>query len=162
MTLLEYREKMWQYAVYPNKGDNLLYAELGLISEIGELAGEAKRIIRDDNGELTPERREKIIDELGDILWYIAACSHEGNDKKLFFVPKRYKSYKCRNVQHVAELVFILLEDVRERFYPNSIKVVEGICEWLETDISTVLQKNLEKLESRRQRDKLKGSGGDR
>lgn len=48
------------------------YVRLGLISEVGEVAGQVKRIIRDDGGVLTPERREKLLDELGDVLWYWA------------------------------------------------------------------------------------------
>ena len=58
MNLSEYRKSMWKFAVYPNRGSNPLYAELGLLSEIGELAGEAKRVIRDDEGEITSERKD--------------------------------------------------------------------------------------------------------
>lgn len=49
----------------------LAYCGLGL-GESGEVQGNIKKLIRDDNGVLTPERTEKIIDELGDVLWYIA------------------------------------------------------------------------------------------
>lgn len=50
----------------------LLYVALGLANEAGEAAGEIKKAVRDDGGEITPERRQAIIDELGDVLWYAA------------------------------------------------------------------------------------------
>jgi NTP pyrophosphatase (non-canonical NTP hydrolase) len=47
------------------------YAVLGLMSEVGELASEYKKLIRNDDGIMTTERRENIKEEMGDILWYI-------------------------------------------------------------------------------------------
>lgn len=54
-----------------------VYPALGLADEAGEVAGEVKRILRDDGGLLTTERRRKILIELGDALWYIAALAEE-------------------------------------------------------------------------------------
>lgn len=51
------------------------YAALGLCGEAGEVAGEVKKISRNDNGYLTPERRVKIISEIGDVLWYAEALA---------------------------------------------------------------------------------------
>ncbi len=48
---------------------------LGLAGEAGEVANQVKKIIRDDGGQITDERRIKIIDELGDVLWYVAMVS---------------------------------------------------------------------------------------
>ena len=48
------------------------YLALGLNEEAGEVAGQVKRIERDDDGVLTDERRAKISKELGDTLWYVA------------------------------------------------------------------------------------------
>lgn len=50
---------------------NLAYLGLGLAGESGELAGKISKIYRDDNGTLTDDRREDLLDELGDVLWYI-------------------------------------------------------------------------------------------
>ena len=47
-----------------------LYPILGLVGETAELANQAKKIIRDDKGILTPERATKMRDELGDGAWY--------------------------------------------------------------------------------------------
>ena len=50
---------------------SLTYSTAGLASEVGELMGEYKKIFRNDGGTLTPERRARMLDELGDILWYV-------------------------------------------------------------------------------------------
>lgn len=58
-------------AVYPAK-ESIYYTSLGLAGECGEVCNQVKKIIRDDHGELTEARREKLIDELGDVAWYFA------------------------------------------------------------------------------------------
>jgi NTP pyrophosphatase (non-canonical NTP hydrolase) len=95
LTLNEYQDKAMSTAVYPgqNSPQGFIYTALGLNGEAGEVAEHAKKLLRDDNGEITPERRPKILKELGDQLWYIAACARElgftleevavGNNEKL-------------------------------------------------------------------------------
>ena len=51
----------------------ILFLTLGLAGEVGEVANQVKKVYRDDKGILSEERREKIIRELGDSLWYMAA-----------------------------------------------------------------------------------------
>ncbi|HLH45669.1 MAG TPA: nucleoside triphosphate pyrophosphohydrolase family protein [Acidimicrobiales bacterium] len=64
-------------AMYPDAGANLVYPVLGLASEAGEVAGKAKKAIRDAGGVIDPARRSQILDELGDVLWYVAAICDE-------------------------------------------------------------------------------------
>ena len=45
---------------------------LGLPGEAGEVADKFKKIIRDNKGVISDEDCEKIVMELGDVLWYIA------------------------------------------------------------------------------------------
>ena len=45
--------------------------------EGGEVANEVKKIYRDDAGFVTEDRRAKIADELGDVLWYVAELAHQ-------------------------------------------------------------------------------------
>lgn len=77
MKFEEYQEKAGLTALYPRRGSNLEYPTLGLAGEAGEVANVVKKIQRDDGGNLTPERREVLKDELGDVLWYISACADE-------------------------------------------------------------------------------------
>ena len=48
-----------------------------MTGEAGEVANIVKKIQRDFNGELTDDIRLRLLDELGDVLWYISACADE-------------------------------------------------------------------------------------
>jgi len=72
----EYQNLASLTAIYP-EGAGLLYTTLGLASEAGEVAGKVKKAIRDDGGQLSPERVKQLSDELGDVLWYVAMLSRE-------------------------------------------------------------------------------------
>jgi len=71
MTFNEYQAKALATAIYP-KGSALEYTTLGLCSEAGEVAGKVKKVIRDNNGIFTDEKKEAIMDEVSDVLWYVA------------------------------------------------------------------------------------------
>ena len=77
MTFDEYSERAGVTAVYPNRGNDMMYPTLGLCGESGEIAEKVKKMIRDDGGVLTDERRDLLKKELGDVMWYIAALCHE-------------------------------------------------------------------------------------
>lgn len=77
LTLAEYSRAVSKFAVYPNRGDNLMYALLGLGEEAGEALGKGKRMIRDDGGILTEARKAELVAELGDVAWYLNACAFE-------------------------------------------------------------------------------------
>ena len=66
-------------AVYPGAGENLLYPTLGLCGEGGEVAEKIKKMVRDDGGELSSERRAALAKELGDVLWYVAQIATEAD-----------------------------------------------------------------------------------
>lgn len=46
----------------------------GLAEEAGEVAGLAKRVLRNFSKDQQRATRENFIDEMGDVLWYLAAC----------------------------------------------------------------------------------------
>lgn len=73
----QYQIAARETAQYPDIGHNLCYPTLGLAGETGEVAERVKKMIRDDGGVLTPERREALKAELGDVLWYVAALCSE-------------------------------------------------------------------------------------
>jgi NTP pyrophosphatase (non-canonical NTP hydrolase) len=62
------------FVVYTKRYDPqyaVLYPALGLASEAGEVAGKVKKVLRDAAGQLDIEQANKIIDELGDVIWYV-------------------------------------------------------------------------------------------
>ena len=90
MRLKEYQIKSRKTAIYPTlelplkpykRADRVamgfLYPALGLAGEAGEVLENIKRIIRDDEGNITEERRAKIEKELGDVGWYWAQLATE-------------------------------------------------------------------------------------
>ena len=95
-------------ATYPQERA-LEYLVLGLTSEAGEVAGKYKKIIRDNEGQFTPELTEALLDEIGDVLWY---CSE--------------------------------------------------LASQLKTNLGAVAAKNVTKLQSRKQRGAIGGSGDNR
>lgn len=54
-----------------------MYPTLGLSGETGEIAEKVKKIIRDDHGVITDEKRDQIAKEAGDVLWYLSQLATE-------------------------------------------------------------------------------------
>ena len=79
ISMNEYQRQADTTAIYPNKGEigGLMYAALGLTGEAGEVANKVKKVLRDDNGELTDEKRVAILKEVGGVQWYVAALCTE-------------------------------------------------------------------------------------
>jgi len=77
MNFSEYQKKSRKTAGYPNAGGNFIYPTLGLAGEAGEVANKIKKIVRDDGGEVTSEKRAEIEKELGDVLWYVSQIATE-------------------------------------------------------------------------------------
>lgn len=77
MTLNNYQKKSRKTALYPNQGNNYIYPTLGLVGEAGEVADKIKKVIRDNGGIVSSEKKEEIKKELGDVLWYISQLSTE-------------------------------------------------------------------------------------
>lgn len=79
MTFKEYQEESRKTAIYPNKDNNFIYPVLGLVGEAGEVAEKIKKVLRDKEGIVDEESREKITKELGDVLWYLSQTATELN-----------------------------------------------------------------------------------
>jgi NTP pyrophosphatase (non-canonical NTP hydrolase) len=46
----------------------------GLVEEAGEVAGLMKRVLRNFPKDQERATKENFVDEMGDVLWYLAAC----------------------------------------------------------------------------------------
>lgn len=95
MNFFDYQYRAMLLRVCPDT----MYPLLGLGGEAGEVLEKFKKQIRDDNWEQTPEFKESIKKELGDVLWYVAAIAH---DLQL-------------SLQDIAEGNIAKLEDRRDR-----------------------------------------------
>lgn len=75
MDFNEYQEIALESAFF--NVDGLVYCTLGLTGESGEFADHVKKMIRDDQGILLDGRKELLIKELGDVLWYLSSLANE-------------------------------------------------------------------------------------
>jgi NTP pyrophosphatase (non-canonical NTP hydrolase) len=66
-------------AIYPGQHGLVgkLYCALGLTNEAGEVAGKIKKVIRDNASQFTDDKIIEIVDELGDVLWYLTQLATE-------------------------------------------------------------------------------------
>ena len=78
LTFSTYQDGAAKTAIYPGRRSvmGLVYAALGL-GEAGELQNKVKKVLRDSNGVVTPEKLAAITQELGDLLWYVSAVCDE-------------------------------------------------------------------------------------
>lgn len=77
MEFSDYQNKASTTAIYPNRGNNIYYPCLGLAGESGEVCEKIKKVMRDSEGKVSPETKELLKKELGDILWYVSALADE-------------------------------------------------------------------------------------
>jgi len=69
----EYQQEARKTAIYPAVGGHkFVYPALGLANEAGEVLGIIKKVFRDNDGTVSPDTRNKIALELGDVCWYVA------------------------------------------------------------------------------------------
>lgn len=75
MKFTEYQRLAKTTAIYP-ESVKITYPALGLAGETGEVCEKIKKMLRDESGVLSDEKRLAIKKELGDVCWYIAnlAC----------------------------------------------------------------------------------------
>jgi len=104
LSFAAYQKEVVATRIYPDRGTvgNIFYAALGL-GEAGEVQNKVKKIVRDDGGELTEERRQAILKECGDTLWYLAdLVDHCGSSlqevalRNLLMLRERKKQDKLR------------------------------------------------------------------
>lgn len=77
LTFSEYQRRTADTAIYPDVGRNPIYPTLGLAGEAGEVCEKVKKVLRDSEGQFSPEAVQAIQKELGDVLWYAARLAAE-------------------------------------------------------------------------------------
>lgn len=72
----DYQQEARKTAIYP-QDMKVAYPTIGLAGETGEVAEKVKKCIRDNGGVFDDERRTAVAEELGDVLWYLAAIASD-------------------------------------------------------------------------------------
>ena len=103
----EYQRAALTTAEYPNVGENLVYPAMGLAGESGEFCDKVKKMWRNLNTmrahSLTSEKRMEMLKELGDVLWYIAACAKEMNAPLSFIAQENINKLLDRRARGVIK-----------------------------------------------------------
>lgn len=76
MNFKEYQQEAVKTAIY-GAGHSIVYPALGLANEAGEVLGKIKKVLRDNDGVYTPDKKADIAGEIGDVLWYLAALCRD-------------------------------------------------------------------------------------
>jgi len=94
MNFNEYQIKAKSTDIYPK--DHALDCHVfGLTNEAGEVAGKLKKIYRDNNSELSGEKKHEIAKELGDVQWYLALVADD--------IGYTLESIAAMNIQKLAD-----------------------------------------------------------
>lgn len=148
------------------------YVALGLGGETNEFLEKI-----DEETEIGPTLKE-----VGDILWYCAACRVEMKLSELYLpiVTDTFKNpFKLTTpVGHVLEQIkkylrddwkkgsVMELDEKRKEIIHTSLQTIleelSKFCLSVGTDLTTVAQQNIDKLADRAKRDVIKGSGDER
>jgi NTP pyrophosphatase (non-canonical NTP hydrolase) len=72
MNLSDYQEQVTRFVKYPNHLA-VVYPAIGLSNEAGECLGKVKKVLRGDKS--LEEQRSAILDECGDVLWYLTVLA---------------------------------------------------------------------------------------
>lgn len=174
----EYQEESLKTGIYPDRGNNILYPTLGLMSELGEVAGKLKKMLRDDGGILTIDRQKALSGEIGDVLWYEAAlCSELGfkMNEIALDASKCLTSKKLDMYQTVLETQIsmgIISMGIIDNTEKSLISIysalksiffyIDNICTMLDLQIEQIAKDNIMKLIKRKKRGTLNGDGDNR
>lgn len=72
MTFDEYQKQSQKTAQYPSGIEPYAYLSLGIAGETGEVVEKVKKLIRNQEGNVTEEFLGLFKKELGDVLWYMS------------------------------------------------------------------------------------------
>lgn len=191
MNLSEYQEKARSTAIYLDiENSQMIYPALGLVGECGEVAEKVKKLIRDSGWDITRERKEAIVKELGDCCWYLAnICCDTNLDLNIIYEMRG--SFIVRQVCELklpqlvlrmnksASTIAESLEHWHYKYkchqsqhylYDKSLSLsmsyilacIEEIAKRCDSTLEEICVTNIEKLAGRKKRGTLKGSGDSR
>jgi len=166
MTFKEYQKEAIKCAQYPEIGNNIRYPLLGLIGETGEVAEKFKKMIRDDGGVLSDERRLAIQKELGDVLWYTQAVAYER--KANYDIDFQHGYEHDRDafgyIMDIAHCSTILseVEIDPENYLHQIIRCLSCLAFVVGSNLEDIATQNLDKLFDRLERGVIKGDGDNR
>jgi len=168
MKIEHYQSWTRSTAIYPAAGTGevaeLMYLALGLAGEVGELT------------QLKSRQHPELLKELGDVAWYVARLASALNltlSEPQLPVSTDFAT-QCLNLAHLAGMICNSVKklyrdgdnpQLRAKIQPTLLEIVAQLAT-LAIDsnsvLADVLAQNHDKLESRKSRNQLSGSGDHR
>jgi len=167
ITFREFGEHAQSFAIYP-KEYALTYCSLGLLSEVGEVAGVIKRVFRGDHSEIP---RDRLISEIGDVLWYVSEIARATDitldDISIAeYVRTASITIPLKPVEEYVYQLHVLTLDLFDTHTKEIIDKILYTCICLCMKVNASLEdaaiENVAKLTKRRESNKIKGYGDDR
>lgn len=173
MNFNEYRERTGETAIYPGRGEvtGLMYAALGLVSELGELE-EKKGLMITGRG-TKKERSLAYAQEAGDVLWYCAEVINQ-----LFFVEgldltERFDLVQQDSISHHASEIAGLIKKYWRDGSLRELTLADHVINLLYAlelelnedtgfNLADAFELNLAKLAKRKENGTIGGSGDER
>lgn len=179
MKFTDYIEQAKTTAIYPKKQAKD-YLILGLISELGEVAGVLKKYIRDKFS--YEELEQKLVKELGDCYWYIGMLcvdvfkvEDEEDINDLLDTYSHLTYYDVNDGLITLSKCFRLTSQLhyvtnQKHLYLTEYSLLSTLCSYLNSfsdlssnlNITYVLEQNLLKLQGRKNNNTLTGDGDNR
>ncbi len=168
----EYCKHTGATAIYPGAGspDCLAYCKMELSGEAGEVFDHLKKILRDDGGCITDERRAALTKEIGDMCYPISELARGFNVTNLRPGTVRGAAPIAPTAEHIHDTWVGGMQQLSVDggfMISHSLSfllsvICDYLCSYAGVDFAEVLQVNHDKLASRRERGVLGGSGDDR
>lgn len=150
-----YAEQAWEFALPSAR--NVEYLSLGLWGEVGELASLVAKSIRDE----TELDKTAVAKELGDVMWFLASsASYSGNGEEFASLANDADLQDDFVNSYAATEDFISMLIAAD--LPGIFNAMGELAYSVGYTLDEVLEMNLAKLQSRRDRGKITGSGDDR
>lgn len=171
LTLSDYQKEALKTS---DETNTLEYCVLGLVSEAGEVAGVVKKWLRGDYGEAT--MRAKMLDELGDVLWYVALTADRVKESMLGRVTfTEFHEFTWNALEpdsrRLGRLVSFLVHGTTEAVMadgdfqnirdclPGTVASLSNLAFITGHTLDGIAAHNIAKLRDRQQRGVIRGSG---
>lgn len=178
MTFKEYKERVRETAIYPNQGINHIYPCLGLIGEFGELSS---NVNTGWDYEYVDQFHLAVKKEIGDCFWYIVKIYDELKEDlnldletvKYSFTADNHLDIGVSYIGYIAEALKKCIRDndgildaEKRLIILNNTSHIQNLLLsfilFMGYNLETILQMNVDKLQSRKERGVLHGSGDNR
>lgn len=174
MTLEAYSSKAMEFTTMT--GLTLInYSKLGMLEEIGELAGKIAKNIRGDYAIITDDRHidstkeasgkyirvKDLMLEVGDILWMLTAYRHNNSIRGLDIITLDVPDKPTTQVE-LCKTIISLNGYWINGYNDKALTMIIHIIEYFGYTLEEVLYLNIEKLEQRRINNTIQGSGDNR